>query len=162
MIGIGHDSLSNNLGAIMIQQKLSCSRREGLAAVELAILLPLIVFLFVVTLDFSRIFYYSLTVMNCARNGAVYGSDPTGSATLSPYTSIENAALSDAGNLSPQPTITSKTVKTEYSSYIEVTATYAFQTITKYPGIPSTVNLTRTARMRITPATPNFSNGGDD
>jgi hypothetical protein len=39
--------------------------------------------------------------------------------------------------------------------YVEVTVAYTFQTITNYPGVPSTLNLTRTARMRTFPNTPN-------
>lgn len=131
--------------------------RAGIAALELAVLLPLLAFLFVVAIDYSRLFYFSLTVMNCARNGALYGSDPTAATTLSPYTSIEQAALADAGNLSPQPTITSKTVSDSTGTYVEVTATYQFNTITRYLGAASTVNLSRIVRMRMTQATPNFN-----
>jgi Flp pilus assembly protein TadG len=135
-----------------------CSRRAGVAVVELAILLPLIVFLFVVAVDYSRIFYFSLTVTNCARNGAIYGSDPTAAATLSPYSSIEQAALADATNLTPQPAISSKTVTDDNgNTYIEVTATYQFHSLTQYPGLPNTVNLSQTVRMRMSQATPNFN-----
>ena len=138
----------------------SCARRiasirPGIAAVELAILLPLLAFLFVVAVDFTRLFYYTLTVQNCARNGALYGSDPAG-ATLSPYKSIDEAALSDAKNLSPQPTVGSKTVADGKTTYVEVTVTYPFSTITKYPGVPSSLSLTRTVKMRMTQAVPNF------
>jgi Flp pilus assembly protein TadG len=53
-------------------------RRHGVAAVELAILLPLLGFLFVIALDYSRIFYFTMVVTNCARSGAIYGSqNPT-------------------------------------------------------------------------------------
>jgi Flp pilus assembly protein TadG len=134
------------------------SRRAGVAVLELAILLPLIVFLFVVAVDYSRIFYFSLTLTNCARNGAIYGSDPTAAAILSPYTSIEQAALADATNLTPQPAMSSKTDTDDNgNTYIEVTATYQFQSLTQYPGIPNTVDLSQTVRMRISPATPSFN-----
>ena len=134
-----------------------CSRRAGVAVVELAIFLPLLVFLFVVAVDYSRIFYFSLTITNCARNGAMYGSDPTAAATLSPYSSIQQAALADATNLTPQPTISSNTVTdADGNTYIEVTAAYQFQTLTQYPGLPNTVNVSQTVRMRMTQATPNF------
>lgn len=129
--------------------------RPGIAAVELAVLLPLLAFLFVIAIDFARLFYFSLTVQNCARNGALYGSDPAG-AGQSPYTSVSDAALSDAGNLSPAPTVTSKTVTDSGSTYIEVTVAYPFSTITKYPGVPSSLTLTRTVKMRMTQAVPNF------
>ncbi len=130
--------------------------RAGAAAVELAILLPLLAFVFVVAVDFARLFYYSLTITNCARNGALYGSDPTAAATGSPYTSTQEAALADAGNLSPTPTVTAQTITDSNGTYVEVTVTYQFTTITKYPGVPSNMTLSRTVRMRSIPAVPNF------
>jgi Flp pilus assembly protein TadG len=76
--------------------------RWGAAAVELAVLLPLLTFLFVITVDFARIFYYAQVIENCARNGAIYESNLT--TAQSPYASLQNAALADAAGLSPQPT----------------------------------------------------------
>src|SRR5689334_6411385 len=99
------------------------AERQGAAAVELALLLPLLAFLLVLTIDFARLFYFSLTVMNCARNGAVYGCDPT-TALQSPYKSVTEAALADASNLSPAPTVTSQTVADSDGTHIEVTVTY--------------------------------------
>src|SRR5688500_14469174 len=81
-------------------------RRRGAAVVELAVLLPLLVFLFVIAVDFARIFYYSVTLTNCARAGAMYASDPTTSGE-SAFASTQAAALADATNLSPPPTVTS-------------------------------------------------------
>jgi len=130
-------------------------KRRGAAVVELAILLPLLVFLFVIGVDYARLFYYSLTVANCARNGALYGCDPTG-ATTSPYSSIEQACLADAGSLSPAPTVSYNYASDTSGNYVEVTVTYEFHTITNYPGVPNTVNIARTVRMRMIPAVPNF------
>jgi Flp pilus assembly protein TadG len=132
------------------------TRRKGAAAVELAILLPLLAFLFVIGVDYSRLFYHSLTVANCARNGALYGCDPTRDAAASPYTSIQQAALADASTLSPTPTVTSSYGSDSSGNYVEVTVTYQFQTITNYPFVPNTVNISRTVRMMMIPAVPNF------
>jgi Flp pilus assembly protein TadG len=139
----------------MDRQKLTTGRK-GAAAVELAILLPLLAFLFVIGVDYSRLFYYSLTVANCARNGALYGCDPTQDAAASPYTSIQQAALADASSLSPTPTVTSSYGSDSSGNYVEVTVTYQFQTITNYPGVPNTINISRTVRMMMIPAVPNF------
>src|SRR4051794_34883503 len=73
--------------------------RRGVAAVELALLLPFLAFLFVLAVDWSRVFYYSLVVENCARNGAIFSSDPY-ALVQSPYTTVQDAALADAPNLS--------------------------------------------------------------
>ena len=50
--------------------------RRAAAAAEAAVLAPFLVFVFVVTVDFSRIFRQSVTVVDCARNGALYLSAP--------------------------------------------------------------------------------------
>jgi Flp pilus assembly protein TadG len=130
--------------------------RPGVAAVEMAVLLPVLAFLFVITVDFARIYYDTLTLVNCARNGAVYGSqDPTHATDTA---GIQAAALQDATNLTPSPTVSSTTgTDSAGFPYIDVTVSWTFQSITNYVGVPASVNLTRTVRMRIIPAVPNNS-----
>jgi Flp pilus assembly protein TadG len=125
-------------------------RRRGAAAVELAVMAPLLAFMFVAIVDFSRVFYYSQTITNCARNGAIYGSDAV-LAAQSPYSSLSQAALADAANLSPQPTVSS-TNGTDASGnpYVRVTVTWQFKMIAAFPGMPN-VNLSRTVQMRVVP-----------
>src|ERR1051325_1921789 len=48
--------------------------RRGIAAVELAMLLPFMVFVFLVTVDFARIIYYTVVIDNSAHNAAIFGS----------------------------------------------------------------------------------------
>jgi Flp pilus assembly protein TadG len=124
------------------------------AAVELAIVLPFLCFLFVVAVDFARIFYFSLTVANCARNGALYGSqNPTNALDTS---GISTAAAMDADNLNSQLlTVTSATDSPTSPTYVDVTVTYPFTTITSFPGINSQTTITRTVRMLVVPLTPN-------
>ena len=45
----------------------SNQRRHGAAAVELALLLPFLILMFVVSVDYARIFYYTQVVENCAK-----------------------------------------------------------------------------------------------
>jgi hypothetical protein len=130
--------------------------------VELALLLPFLVFLFVIALDFARGFYFALTLNNCARNGALWACDPVnadgGTPPVSPYSSISQAALADASNLSPAPNVSSATGSdSNGDSYVEVTVTWSFSTLTNYPGIPSPITLTRTVRMMTIPVTPSFN-----
>jgi hypothetical protein len=111
-------------------------------------------FLFVIVVDFGRVFYYSLTIENCARNGALYGCDPF-AATQSPYSSISDAALADAANLQPQPTVTSTNgTDTSGNAYVEVTVSWTFTSLTNFPGTTNSAPLTRTVRMRKEPITP--------
>ena len=118
-------------------------------------MLPLLVLLFLITVDFARVFHFSLTLTNCARAGALYACDPV-AATESPFPTVESAALADATNLSPQPSITSTTgIDDSGRAYAEVTAKYTFTSITSFPVIPKEVKLSRTVRMFITANTPN-------
>lgn len=129
--------------------------RGGAGAVELALVLPLLSLLFLITVDFARLYYHYSIVTNCARNGALYGSDPT-TAIESPYTDVTAAALADAPDLSPQPTVScSNGIDTSGNPYVAVTVVYPFATISNYPGLSNPINLTRTVRMRVAPAAPN-------
>ena len=129
--------------------------RRAAATVELAVLAPFLAFLFVAVVDYGRIFYHSLTVENCARNGALYGSDALAAAE-SPYKSIQDAALADAGNLSPTPTVSSTTgTDGDGHPYVEVTVSHDFSTVVSYPGVPKTTTISRTVRMRVAATVPN-------
>ncbi|HYT87393.1 MAG TPA: TadE/TadG family type IV pilus assembly protein [Gemmataceae bacterium] len=127
--------------------------RNGAAATELALLLPFLCFLFVITIDFARVFYFSMTVTNCARTAAVYASaNPV--AALD-QTGITAAAQADASNLDLQQLqVTSTPDNATNPTYVDVTVTYPFATITNYPGVPSKMTLSRTIRMRVTPLVP--------
>ena len=109
----------------------------------------------VITVDFARVFYFSLTLMNCARAGALYASDPA-TAAESPFADVQSAALSDATNINPQPTITSVNgVDGSGRAYVAVTASYSFNTVTNFPVIPSQLQLARTVKMFVAANTPN-------
>lgn len=125
--------------------------RRGVAAVELALLLPLLALLFVLAVDFARIFYYSIIVTNCARNGAIYGcQDPTRALDTA---GIDTAAKKDATNL-PSVTVTSAADSNTTPTYVDVTVSYPFSTITRFPGVTSTFTIVRKVRMNVSPLTP--------
>ena len=131
-------------------------RRSGAAAAELALLLPLLGFLFVITLDFGRIFYYTLTVENSARNGALWACDPYASGLS--YTSVQDAVQADASSLSPaidNKKISSSTgTDANGGATVSVTVTYDFNLITNYPGIPNPYTVSRTVTMQQEATTP--------
>jgi Flp pilus assembly protein TadG len=130
--------------------------RPAVAAVELAVLLPFLAFLFVIGIDFARVFYYSVTVTNAARNGAVYGSQDA--AHVADTAGIQAAALADATNLSPAPAVSSTTTTdADGNPCVQVTAAYTFRMITSYAGIPGSFDLSRTVQMRVAPVLPNNS-----
>src|SRR5262249_61405533 len=110
-------------------------RRGGAAAADFAILAPLIVFLFVIGVAFARVFHFAVTVDNCARDGAVYGSaDPTHALDQS---GINGVAIADAPNLNPQlMTFGSTTDSGSNPTDVQVTLTYPVATLTTTPGVP--------------------------
>jgi len=139
---------------LAVARRGAARRRTGTAVVELALLLPLLVFLFLIAADFARIFYFSLTLTNCARAGALYASDPA-VMVESPFPDVQAAALADATNISPQPKITqSNKVDLAGRPYVEVTAAHTFNTITGFPGIPNSIQLRRSVRMYVLAMTP--------
>jgi Flp pilus assembly protein TadG len=133
--------------------------RRGASAAELAVVLPMLIFILVIAADFARLYYYSITITSAARQGAINFFDPN-----NPYFTIQNpygdpvyqqAALADATNLNPQPTVsTTSGTDAAGNPYVDVTVSGTFSTVTGYPGIPRTVNLSRTVRMRQPPAIP--------
>jgi Flp pilus assembly protein TadG len=138
-------------------------KRTGAAAVELAVVAPFIAFLLVITIDYARLFYYSVTLENGARNGAYYASDYPG---LYSFTSAQQATAADFQNLNPTPTINiaySSSPSGPFASatpiangYVQVTTSWDFHTITNYPGIPSTITLQKSCVMKVAPILPNF------
>jgi Flp pilus assembly protein TadG len=147
--------------------------RPGVAAAELAILAPLLAFIFLVTVDWARIFYYAVVLENCARNGAYYASDYG----IYDYQNPPDAALEDTTNLTPAPVITimySNGPGGPYNmtsppgsymnggapAYAQVTATWTFNTITSFSlppfGIANNVTLARSVDMEMAPIVPSF------
>jgi hypothetical protein len=129
------------------------------------VLLPVLTMLFVIACDYGRIFYYSVILENCARNGAYFASNY--SPQIYAYPDVSTAASEDAQvNFNPDPQTTaqySSSVNGPYTGttpssggYVQVTATWTFNTILTYPGVPSTVSLSRAVRMRIAPDIPTF------
>ena len=124
--------------------------RKAAAAVELALILPVLCFIAAITIDYSRLFYHWTTITTCAYNGAMYASiNPT--ATNS---EISNAALLDASNLTnPAPTVAAPSYVKDASNnqYVEVTVSYTFQAQFPWPGMPTSVALSRKLQVAMTP-----------
>lgn len=129
----------------------SGANRTGTAVVELAILLPFLCFIVVATVDYARVFFDYLTITNCACNGATYAStDATHAANTA---GIQTAALADATDLKPTPGVSSSTgTDSAGNSYVKVTVSYSFKSITSFPGIPTSLTVQRTVQMRVAPA----------
>jgi Flp pilus assembly protein TadG len=128
-------------------------QRRGAAVAELAVLLPFLVLLFVLPVDFCRIFYYTIAVENCARNGALWAGDSFAQSE-SPYQNVTEAARADFPAASQgELAVSSPVVVVTYDgvSYAQVTCIYQFQTLTNYPGVGGPWTIQRVARARVVP-----------
>jgi Flp pilus assembly protein TadG len=140
--------------------------KRGQAAVELALVSPVLGILLVGTADFARAFYFNQEVVAAARAGAQYGSQSV--ATAVDTSGIRAAALANGINVpglsasssvctcqSPVPTGESACT-TAYcnganssATYVSVTTTATFRTLVHYPGIPQTTAMTGSAIMQV-------------
>jgi Flp pilus assembly protein TadG len=125
--------------------------RRGAALTEFALMLPLLAVMVVVCVDFCRLFYHDQTIVNCARNGAAYASDP-GSPLRNKYADYTAAALADGQDLDP-PLTAADVTSTVSGTDVTVTVQYQYPMITTYLGF-SSVNLSKSVTMRMVQIVP--------
>jgi Flp pilus assembly protein TadG len=140
------------------------SKRRGLAAVELALLLPLLVFACMAAVDFARVIYAMVILQNCARSGALYEFYSTAGCSLpSGWTSLSTAVQADAGNLTVTIPSTYNGNSNPYSpaassgNYVTVTVQSNFTLLTLgsdggFPSIGSSMTLTQSVSMPMPPS----------
>lgn len=146
---------------------------RGAAFVELVVVLPVIILLLVGSTDFARVFYFSMAVQNAALAGAQYGganitnsADTTGmrnravaagidiGVVLGDVTAANECACAPDAPGSPSYTLTPVVcttvcgANTHLSTRVRVTVTKTFTTLTAYPGVPSSIAISRTVWMR--------------
>ena len=121
---------------------------------EFALLLPFLIFVFLVGADWCRVYLAAHVVQDCARNGALGAS---GIAYQEHDLSVaeresrgKSEALKDASDLNPALQSCDVTVVTT-SNEVSATVTHRFHTITSWPGITSPREIRRTVRMPILP-----------
>jgi Flp pilus assembly protein TadG len=139
--------------------------RRGAAAAELAILAPILFFMFAIAVDYARIFYFTQTLRSAARNGAYFASDYPG---LYSYTNAQQVATADLSDLNPAPTFqmyyssspdgpfTSPTPSATGTNYVQVQVSWTFNSITNFPLVPSQRTLVGTEIMRVAQIEPTF------
>ena len=72
--------------------------RHGQALVEFGLILPVLLFLFVIAIDFGRLFFSYIQINNAAREGAAYGMyKPTDTATITSRAQLETNAQAQRG-----------------------------------------------------------------
>jgi Flp pilus assembly protein TadG len=149
--------------------------RRGAALAELAIVLPVLFILAAGTADFGRIFFRSMAVAQAARACAEFGAqsiansaDNAGMKSFARNAVAQDLSLVDADLTTSRvcecatdagvfsPTVPSNTCDgTGCPSgqhtviTVNVTATKEFSTIVRYPVLPNTVTITRSAKIRV-------------
>ena len=130
------------------------SVRRGAVAVELAVLLPLLMFLAVIGVDYARIFSRAMILETASRNACVYAAQDSDKAVDT--AGIQAVALKDLTDVDPTPTVTPNPPYTgaDGFQYVKVTVSMTFSTVTDFPGVPSQTQLSRSTTMRVNPKTP--------
>jgi Flp pilus assembly protein TadG len=129
--------------------------RRGAAAVEMALVLPLILLLAFAVADFGRVVHAYLVVSNAARCGAEYGSMHeftvyTRSSWEAQIRSVMEGEMSGLQGFSATNLQSTYTTTTDSDGLFQVRvgATYPFTTIVSWPGIPAQVLLSHQVEMR--------------
>lgn len=135
----------------------------GGAAVELAILLPVLILLAIGAAEFGRVYFASIGVASAARAGAQYGSQSVAASSDTVGMNLAaNAEAGSVGSVSPvslricrcaDGSVTSCTAQCPMIGYPEVfvqtTATKTVTFLLKYPGLPASTTVSRTAVFRV-------------
>ena len=127
--------------------------RRAAVAVELAVLLPMLMFFAVIGVDYARVFSRTLILETASRNACYYAAqDSTKAVDTAGITAVAQKDLTD---VSDTTTVTSSTyLGDDGFTHVQVTVSMTFNTITDFPGVPYQSNLSRTTDMRVCPTTP--------
>lgn len=138
--------------------------QQGVAVIEMAIVLPFLILLLLGAADFARLYNAKIKIDAASRAGVHYGSRLLANAT--DHAGMVAVAQTDAAlvgmtasatdfcycNGQPPAVVCASSCSppdTQPQRYVEVVTGYTFHTTVSYPGIPSPVNLTATSRMRV-------------
>jgi Flp pilus assembly protein TadG len=126
--------------------------RRAVAAVEVAVVLPVLLLFLVAIIDLGRLGRIADCVSNAARNGAPYGSANSGAAADS--AGIRAAAVTEMAGLpnvsSTNPTVTATTVTCSGTTFVHVTVSYDM-TGTSFFSLYPVGGITRTVQMPMMP-----------
>jgi Flp pilus assembly protein TadG len=143
-------------------------RRAGNSAVELALAFAVLGLLTMGIADFGRIYYTTIELSNAATAGAIYGAFTV--SRSSDIDGMKTAALNEAADLTGVDVTTVPPlrycqcpdkstndcsninacgvgVKMRY--YVKVTTKKTYKTMSKFPGMPNTIDITRQTVMRV-------------
>lgn len=136
---------------------------SGGAAIELAVVLPVLILLAIGAAEFGRVYFTAIGVASAARAGAQYGSQSV--AKSSDIAGMNLAAEAEAGSIasvSPNSVRTCRCADGSLTScsaqcpmigypevFVQTTATKTVKFLLKYPGLPDSTIISRTAVFRV-------------
>jgi len=134
------------------------SRRDAGVVIELAITLPLLLFVAIGCADLGRFAHYYIAVGNAAEAGALFGCmHPVTPATRANWNArIRETVTDEMANVLgydetrltiPDPQLISET--TSNFRRVRVEVTYRFEMIVDWPGVSREHDLTRAVEMRV-------------
>jgi hypothetical protein len=135
----------------------------GSACVELAVIFPLVALLALGVSDFGRMYYAAITVAGAARAGAQYGAQNV--LTTMDTASINQAARNEAADIGTIAATSSRFCRCPDGStpsctgtcpsygdpevFVRVSARQTVSFLMHYPGMPSSISISRTATFRV-------------
>ena len=140
------------------------SADSGAALVEMTMIMPLLLLMVLGVGDFGRIMYTAITLSHAARAGAAYGAQSNGHAgdvpgivlaaeeeaqDIAPIAVTSQRVCECTGGAAVSCTIASCGGYGAPRAFVEVTVTRTFSTLVPFPGVPSSVPLSRTAKVRL-------------
>ena len=148
--------------------------QSGQSLVELALLAPILVLLVIGVVEMGRYAYLSIVLGNSAEAGALYGGQslalsvdttgiqtaadndfqnngqPVGNLTVTSSTACGCDSGGSVTSAACNGTLTAGTCTTgHWVVMVNVTAQATFTALTKFPGIPQSLTITRTVSMRV-------------
>jgi Flp pilus assembly protein TadG len=136
--------------------------QHATSLVETAIVFPFIILMLAGAFDFGGAYYAAMEVASAAEAGAQYGLQ-----NVTNLTGMQNAAKLDAVNVpnlqavatygcecsdgsSPVASCASSPTTCTYNivNYVQVVASATYKPVINYPGVPSTIQLSSTAKLR--------------
>jgi Flp pilus assembly protein TadG len=134
---------------------------RGQAALEVALVVPVLVALLMIVGEFLRVYYMAIELNNAARAGVQYGiNSPANAANLA---GMQQAALNDGSDIGGMTATATEYCECSDGSsvscgtadacsdervYVEVDTSATFYTLADWPGIPRSIALSGKAIMR--------------
>lgn len=151
--------------------RLLCRADDGSSFIELAFVAPFLVLLVIGAVDFGRAYYVGLEVANAAHAGAEYASYNQSASTANIQAAAQAAApdvglatptvsyscecsdgssvVSSSNCSSSPPSCVANSTRSGTPVYLaKVTTSATYTPLMPWPGIPSTITLTKTAAVR--------------